>query len=85
MQIRDLTRGCFVIAHVNEPVRLAVGRIQEWNAVAIPISNAIASTLRITLGLFQHILGTDGQTFGFDYTEHLSIYEQRVISRAIGC
>lgn len=75
--------GCvFFSAHVEMVDGLSVGGIEEGNPVPPPFAYRVRYAAGVSLGLFQHVFGAEGDFFGFYDAEQLSVHKQGVVGGA---
>ncbi|MPM58633.1 hypothetical protein SDC9_105465 [bioreactor metagenome] len=79
MEIGQQPGRVFFSAHVEMEDGLSVGGIEKGNPVAPPVAYRIRYAAGVSLGLFQHVLGAEGDFFGFYDAEQFSVRKKGVI------
>jgi len=84
VEAADPARAVEGVARVLEPKDLAVGRVEEGDAIAAEVGGAIGDAAGVALGLGEDVLGAEADLLGLDDAEGAPINEEGVVGWAVG-
>ena len=65
VEIRQLAGEIFFVTDINIPDYFSIGGIKKRHPISVPITHAFKSTLGVSFGLFENIIGTHAHLLGF--------------------
>src|SRR5262249_1936311 len=83
VETRDLSRPIQLVANILKPEHLAIRGVQERNVIPTEVEAACVNAFRISFGLPENVLRSEGDLLRFDDAQQLTIDDERVIRRTI--